>query len=74
MGELRVLCTEGDSKHIWNPDNKEQVEAAEELFKKLTKKGYTAWRVDKEGEKSTKMDYFDKYAGKVILTPKIVGG
>ena len=74
MGELRILGKEGDSKHIWNPDDEDQTKAAKKLFEDLTGKGFKAWRVDKEGDKAGEMKTFDPKAGKVILTPRIVGG
>jgi len=74
MGELAVLGRAGDTKQIWDPDNKAEVEAAETLFDSLTKKGYLAFKVGKDGEKSTQMKKFSPSAGKVILVPPMVGG
>ncbi len=74
MGELRILGPEGDIKTIWNPDNKAEVEAARKQFKDLTKKKYRAFKVDADGDKSTRMATFDPNAGKVILVAPIAGG
>lgn len=74
MGELRVLGPEGDIKTIWNPDKADEVAAAREQFNKLTKKKYAAFKVDKHGDKSTRMATFDPDAGKVILVAPIAGG
>lgn len=71
----------GDLKYIWDPSVPEEVNAAEELFNKMTKpkseggKGYTAFFVEK-GEPAEKMSKFDKNAGKVhikLVAPLIPG-
>jgi hypothetical protein len=74
MGEFRILGPEGDTKTIWDPENEEEVEIARETFDRLTKKGYNAFNVDAKGKKSTRMEKFDPSAGKIILTPPVVGG
>lgn len=74
MGEIRRLGREGDIKQIWNKDNEDEVAAAKDLFDKMTKKGYLAFKVDKDGEKSVKMKTFDPNAEKIILVPPVVGG
>lgn len=74
MGELRVLGPEGDIKTIWDPEKNDEVKAAREQFDNLKKKGYRAFRVDKDGDKAGVMGSFDPAAGKVILVPGIVGG
>lgn len=74
MGELRILNKEGDTKHIWDPSKDEEVDAAEELYNKLVKEGYTAYKVKATGRKGEKMTKFDPKAGKVILVPRVVGG
>lgn len=74
MNEMRVLGPEGDVKKIWNPDVEDEVEDARSSFDTLTKKGYLAFKVDKDGEKAGKMSKFDPKAGKIILIPPIVGG
>lgn len=74
MGELRVLGPEGDIKTIWDVDKPDEVKAAREQFDKLTKKKYSAFKVDADGDKSTRMARFDPNAGKVILVAPIAGG
>ena len=74
MGELRILDGSGDTKQVWDPENDDEVQAAREMFVKLTKKGYTAFNVGAKGAKSTRMEEFDPEAGRVILVPKVVGG
>lgn len=74
MGEIRRLGREGDIKQIWNKDNEDEVSAAKDLFEKMVKKGYLAFNVNKDGDKSTKMSKFDPNAEKIILVPPVVGG
>lgn len=74
MGEMRILGKEGDLKQIWDSANAEEVEVARDLFEKMTKKGFTAFRVGSKGAKTTIMETFDPDAEKMILVPKVVGG
>ena len=74
MGELRVFGTGGDTKVIWDPDNEDEVGAAEEQFDSLIEKGFTAFSVKKDGEKHKKVTKFDPSMGKIILVPRIAGG
>jgi len=74
MGELRILDNTGDTKVIWDKNNSDEVEAAEEQFETLIDKGFTAYKVKKDGKKGRKITSFDQDAGKIIMIPKIVGG
>jgi hypothetical protein len=69
-----VMDRTGDTRTIFDPDNPDEVEAARETFKKLTKKGYLAYRVKGSGDKGEAMTEFDPTAGKIILTPPLRGG
>jgi len=74
MGEMAILDITGDSKTVWSSDNDDEIEAARETFDSLLKKGYTAFRVKKDGDKGRMMRTFDPEAEKMILAPRIVGG
>ena len=74
MGELRCMSKLGDTKVIWDPKNDDEVEAAEEQFDNLIKKGFSAYAVKKDGNKGRKITKFDSNAGKIIMVPEIVGG
>ena len=52
----------------------DEVEAAKEQFKSLTKKGHAAFLVKKDGDRGKKITEFDEDAGKIILIPHIAGG
>jgi hypothetical protein len=72
--ELRIMDATGDMKIIFDPRKPDEVEAARATFNTLKAKGYLAFRVDDAGEKTAAMDKFDPKAGKVILSPPVVGG
>lgn len=74
MMEMRWLSDEGDTKLIFDPDNEDEVEAAEEQFDTLIMKGFTAYSVQKDGSQGKKMKGFDRKAGRIILVPKLKGG
>lgn len=71
---MTVLDRTGDTKVEWNPDNKDEVSAAEKQFKDLTKKGYIAFRLYDDGKKGEVLSSFDKFAEKMVLIPPVVGG
>lgn len=74
MGEMRLLDQTGDSKVIWDKNNQDEVDAAQETFKRLKKKGYTAYSVKKDGDKNEIIHDFDPAAEKLIMVPRVVGG
>jgi len=74
MGELSILGTKGDTKVIWDPENEDEVEAAEEQFDTLIDKGFLAFEVKKAGRKGKQIKEFDPDAGKIIMTPAVKGG
>lgn len=72
--ELVILDSTGDTKIIWDSENDDEIEVAKDTFKKLTKKGYLAFKVKKGGEKGEVVKEFDADAERLILTPPIAGG
>ncbi|MDY6894022.1 MAG: hypothetical protein SVO01_01180 [Thermotogota bacterium] len=74
MGEMAILGTNGDTKVIWDPENEDEVSAAEEQFDNLISKGFKAFKVKKDGDKSTQIKKFNPDLGKIIMTPALVGG
>lgn len=74
-GELAIMDTTGDTKIMWDSENKDEVETAKETFQKLKKKGYTAYTVKgKNGEKGEIMKEFDPNAERIIMVPMAIGG
>ncbi len=74
LRESGIEPTYGDTKIVWDADKQGDVGVARELFEKLTREGYLAFRVlgqDKQGERIEK---FDREAERLILIPAIAGG
>ncbi len=74
MSEMAIIGTEGDVKQMWDSENPEEVAVAKAAFDKLTKKGYKAFSVKKDGEKGKQIDEFDPDAEKIVMTPAMKGG
>lgn len=80
--QLFEICDpSGDTKHLWDPDNEDEVEVARALFEKLTsnkggQRPYAAFHVKRDGtqDKSRRMTTFDPDAGRVVFIPAIAGG
>jgi hypothetical protein len=72
---LRVMDPQaGDIKTTWDPDNDDEVDAAEAQFDKMKAKGFAAYRVGKDGEQTTIMRTFDPDARAIIMAPPVAGG
>jgi len=74
MGQLRAMGTAGDLKVIWDPDNEDEVAAAQQTFDDLRAKGFNAYRVRRRGEAGDVVKEFDPEAEKLILAPPMAGG
>lgn len=74
MGELAILDNTGDSKIMWDIKNMDEVSAAKDQFDALKGKNFTAYSVNKDGEKNHRIEHFDPNAGKIIMVPPIIGG
>ena len=71
---LHVLDKTGDTKQVWDSRNEAEVEVARAAFDSLTKKGYLAFSVKKDGSKGEVIREFDPKAEKIILSPPMQGG
>jgi len=70
-----VLDETGDTKHIWNPDDPEEVAEMRALFDKYKAKGnYLIYRAKRGGEKGEVMQKFDPEAERMIISKAIVAG
>ena len=74
MGIMQALCSRGDTKTTWNPDNEDETAAAKATYETLKKKGYQAFRTTSSGEKSTRLESFDPKAGVILMVPQLKGG
>lgn len=71
---MRVIDGTGDTKIIWDSDNREEVKAARNTFDDLRKKGFAAFSVKDDGKKNKRIFTFDPNAEKIILVPPMAGG
>ncbi len=75
MGTIAILGGKGDTKVIWDPEEKDEVQAAKKTFDGLRNKGYLAYQVDDEdASKGKQIHAFDPDAGRLILAPPMAGG
>lgn len=75
MGEMALMGIAGDTKHMWNPDNADEVKAAKKVWDDLVgKKRFLGFKVKKDGEPGEQLREFDPKAGKLIIAPPMVGG
>lgn len=74
MPEMRILDATGDTKIIWDKNNRDEVDNARDTYKKMKDKGYMAYSVKEDGEKKKVVHEFDPEAEKLILTPPLRGG
>lgn len=64
----------GDTKIIWDEDNRDEVAAAQDTFTKLVKRGFKAFSVKANGEQGREVKEFDPSAEKLIMIPQMAGG
>lgn len=74
MGEMRIMGVEGDTRLMWDPNVKDEVDAARRMFDDLRKKGHLAFSVAKKGDKGEQVSSFDPKAAKVIMAAPMAGG
>ena len=70
-----VLDQSGDTKHIWDRNNPDEVAEARALFTRMTgERKFQAWSVTRKGDKDQRVTTFDPQAEKIIFAPALVGG
>lgn len=74
QNEMEVLDTTGHTKTTWDSENSDEIAAARGQFDVLTKRGYKAFRVKRDGSEGEPMKSFDPDAEKMILVPPVQGG
>jgi len=73
--ELVTMDHTGDTKLLWDSDNKDEVDNARESFNRLRKKGYFGFSVKgKNGDKGEQLKEFDPDTERIIMAPPLVGG
>ena len=65
---------DGDTKHMWDRNNPDEVEAAKTMFETFKKKKYAIFATDKNGEKGEQVREFNAMAERYIFVPPMQGG
>lgn len=71
---LSIMDDTGDTRIMWDPRSTDEIDMAKAAFDKAKKKGYLAHKVGTDGEPGEVIRDFDPKAGKIIMTPQLVGG
>jgi hypothetical protein len=73
--QMHTLDRTGDQRVMWDSSSTDEVDAARETFKRLTKAGYMAYRAEgKKGEQGEQIRSFDPDAERIILVKPHQGG
>jgi GH25 family lysozyme M1 (1,4-beta-N-acetylmuramidase) len=74
--EMRIMDPEaGDLRVEWDKNDPVQVAAAEEAFRKATKKGNMIfYKTKRDGLKGERITEFDASAERIVGMPMVVGG
>lgn len=71
---IAVMGQNGDSVHMWDPDNSTEVEIAQSVWDKYKEKKYKAFQMDVSGDQGVQLDEFDPQVKAIIFVPQMVGG
>lgn len=73
---LHITDPTGDTRVMWDPNNKDEVATAEAAFDAAKAKGMVAYGVGEDGARKTGevIRKFDKKLGKIIMTRQLQGG
>ena len=87
VGKIRFLTTssfskaitgngvDGDDRIVWDRRFLDQIKEARTKFYELIKKGFLAFLIGKDGQKSNRrMCKFDPNAEEILMVPPIAGG
>lgn len=75
-GLIKVMTPEDGDRHVaWDSSDENGVKKAEKDFKKLVKKGFNIFKVDRSPKASNeKVTEFDPNHGEYIAVPAMAGG
>ena len=74
MHQQIIMDRTGDTRHEFKPDDKASVDAAMARFAEMTKKGYVAIALSKDGSPGTLIRKFDPTVETTMFQPQLVGG
>ena len=69
-----VMDQSGDTRHEFDPANVDAVMRAEERYRSLTRKGFRAVALGKDGEPGALMRDFDAGVEQTLFIPQLQGG
>jgi hypothetical protein len=75
VSHLAIERKAGDTKIVWDKDNRDDVAAAKAAFEKLVKKGrHLAYKVTGKGQPGEQIREFDPNIEAIIMVPQMAGG
>jgi hypothetical protein len=74
MSEMAVLCREGDTKILWDPEVQVEVDYARTSFEHFVSIGYAPFRMNGDGSTGERMREFDPSAVQIVFVPPLQGG
>jgi hypothetical protein len=74
MGVQIVMDRSGDTRHEFDVSDLTSIALAEERFQKLTRKGFRAVALDRNGGSGELLGKFDPKVEQTLFIPQLVGG
>lgn len=77
---MEIMDSSGHTTVTWDPADPAAVADAQREFRRLTREGYQAFRMEAQGDnvvvenKGERITEFDPQAGRVLMVPQRVGG
>jgi hypothetical protein len=72
--QLKIMDQTGHLNFTWDAEKDDEIEEARKAFDEYRRKGYSAFRVRKGGERGPRIDSFDPDAEQMIMAPQLQGG
>lgn len=74
MGQLCTMDNTGDTKVSWDKDVPAEVKVARDIFGKMKKQSYAAYKTDGRGGKGEVIHEFDPEVEEIVMMKPLVGG
>jgi len=72
--QMSTLDPSGDTTMNWDASLPDEVEPARAHFTAMRKKGYLAYRLDRDGNRGEVIREFNPEHERIMLTPPLAGG
>jgi hypothetical protein len=72
--EMLVMDPTGHTKIEWDHNSPDEVEIARAAFQDAVGRNYSAFKVDRKGERGERVTVFDPAAEKYIMVAQLRGG